>query len=47
MEVGPPKEDKKRTSNVELKLLSSYLRYEFLGPNDTFFVIVSASHDGT
>ena len=47
MEVGPSKENRKRTLEVELEQLPSHLRHEFLGPNDTFSIIVSASLDGT
>ena len=47
VEVGPSKEDKKCTPEVELKPLPSHLRCEFLGMNDTFPVIISASLDGT
>ena len=47
MEVRPSKEDKKCSPKVELKPLPSQLRYKFLGPNDTFLVIISASLDGT
>ena len=47
MDVSPSKEDKKCTFVVELKSLPSHLRYKFIGPNETFHVIVSASLDGT
>ena len=47
LEVRPSKDDKKWPSKVELKPLPSRLRYEFLSPNETFFVIVNASLDGT
>ena len=33
--------------SLELKPLPSHLRYEFLGPNETFLVIVNASLHGT
>jgi len=33
-------------SEVELKPLPSHVRYEFLGPNETFAVVVSASLNG-
>jgi len=47
VEVGPPKEDKKCTPEVELKPLPSHLSYEFLSPNGTFSFNVSAMLDGT
>ena len=47
MEAWPSKEDRKGTLEVELKRLPSHLRYEFLGLNDTFPLIISASLDGT
>ena len=46
-EVGQSKEDKKCTLKVEQKLSPSYSRYEFLGLNDTFPIIVNASLDET
>ena len=46
MEAEPTKEEKKRTPKLELMPPPSHLRYEFLGLNDTFLVIVSASLDG-
>ena len=45
--VRPSTDDKKYSPEVELKLLPSHLRYEFLGPNKTFSVIVNANLDGT
>jgi len=35
--------DKKHAPEVELKPLLSSLKYEFLGPNSTYHVIVNAS----
>jgi len=46
-EVRPSEEDKKHSTEVELKPLPSHLRYEFLGPNETFSVIVNPSLNGT
>ena len=40
-----PLYDEDRPPEVELKLLHSSLRYEFLGPNSTYPVIVNASSD--
>jgi len=45
--VRPFKDNKKYSPAVELKSLPSHLRYEFLGPNETFSVIINASLDGT
>ena len=42
VEVPSSNLDKKSTLEVELKPLPPHLRYEFLGPNRTFSVIVSA-----
>ena len=39
--------DKEHPPELELKLLPSSLRYEFLGPNSTYPVIVSASLNAT
>ena len=47
MEVRPSKNDKKCSPEVELKPLPSHLRYEFLGANETFLVIVNANLHGT
>ena len=47
LEVRPSKDDKKCSPKVELKLLPSHVRYEFVVPNETFLVIVNASLDGT
>jgi len=47
MEVRLFKEDKKSILEVELKPLPSHFRHEFLGPNETFSIIVNASLDGT
>ena len=46
LEMRPSKEDKKCSLKVELKPLPSHLRYEYLGPNESFMVIVNASLDG-
>ena len=46
LEVRPSKDDKKCSPEVELKPLPSHLRYEFLGPNEIFLVIVNANLDG-
>ena len=48
VEASPFKEDKKCTPKLKLKLLPSLLRYKFLGLDDNFPIIVSAtSLDGT
>jgi len=47
LEVRPCKNDKKCSPEVELQPLPFHLRYEFLGPNETFLVIVNANLDGT
>jgi len=47
VEVAPSKEDKKCTPEVELNSLPSHVRYEFLGPNETFPIIINASLDST
>lgn len=41
LENRSSKNDKKGAPNVELKPLPLHLRYEFLGPNQTFYVIIS------
>ena len=43
VEVQPSNEDKKSAPMLELKPLASYLRYEFVGPNRTFPIVVSAN----
>jgi len=42
VDVCPSNEDKKGAPEMEIKPLPSHLRYEFLGSNHTFPVIVSA-----
>ena len=46
MEVRSSNEDKKGATELELKPLPSHLRYEFLGPNHTFPIIVSVKLNG-
>ena len=45
MEELASKEQEKGTPNVELKPLSSYLRYEFLDPDHKFPIIVCSKMD--
>jgi len=47
LEVRPSKDDNKCSPEVELKQLPSHLRYEFLGANETFPVIINANLDST
>jgi len=47
VEVRASKEDKKCTPEVEFNPLPSHLRQEFLGPNETFPVIISPNLDRT
>jgi len=46
VEELPFKEEEKSTPKVDLKPLSSHLRYEFLDPDNKFPVIVSSKLDG-